>query len=251
MNYRIKQDEKYLGNDTWSWSAWIDAEPALLEKLDHVIWVLHPSFRPSRIERKDRSDNFRLDASGWGTFRLRAELHDVSGETHYVHCMLELAYPTGNDKPRSKEEPASLKADQNVRSAKPKPYVFMSYASEDARQAQVVRESMEKLGVNVRDAVEIEPDAPFEASVQKLIRESAGVMGLTNSDYVSPFVLEEMEIAKTENKPVLALLPKGVNRPAGLHDSIHEMRFDVQSENFEPVLKGFVDSLDSDIEILA
>ena len=238
MEYRIEQSEQYLGNDYWNWSAWIEAPPELLRDIDRVVWILHPTFNPSRVESRSRETNFRLDSSGWGTFLLRAELHGPSGEPRSISHMLKLTYPDEREAAISKEALTPKVSDTAADALRP--YVFISYSSEDAAQANVVREAMKNLGVRVRDAGEIKPGLPFDAAVRKLIRESAGVMSVVGSDYASPYVIAEMKLAESEEKPAIALLPKGVNRPLGLSPSIREMRFEDNSRKMESLLAGFV-----------
>lgn len=246
MEYRIAQSQTYLGNDYWNWSAWIEAAPEALREIDHVTWILHPTFSPSRLENLSRETGFRLDTSGWGTFRLRAELHRQSGELLSVSRMLELTYPDENEAANSSDHTQKLSdTPVNVLS----PYVFMSYSSEDAAQANNVRETMNRLGVRVLDAREIKPGLPFDAAIRKMIRESAGVMSVVGSDYTSPYVIAEMKLAEAEEKPVIAMLPEGVDRPLGLSSSIREMRFGGNSGKTESLLAEFVNVLGSNKNI--
>ena len=94
MEYRIAPSQDYKGHDYWDWSAWIEAEPpAALRQIQRVVWILHPTFKRSRVESTDVDHAFRLDTSGWGTFLLRAELHLSDGSTTTIKHMLELTEP--------------------------------------------------------------------------------------------------------------------------------------------------------------
>ena len=157
--------------------------------------------------------------------------------------MLKLTYPDEEEAASSSEALTSQGAGTSGDVLSP--YVYISYSSEDAAQATVVREAMTKLGVRVRDAGDIKPGLPFDAAVRKLIRESAGVMSVVGSDYTSPYVIAEMKLAEAEEKPAIALLPEGVSRPLGLSPSIREMRFGGTSAKMESLLAGFVDTLGS------
>jgi transcription initiation factor TFIID/TFIIF subunit len=70
-SYYTQQSYTYSGDDYWDWSVWIDSDNA--EKLDNIVSVtyhLHNTFyNPVRVI-KDRASKFRLDTSGWGTFRI-------------------------------------------------------------------------------------------------------------------------------------------------------------------------------------
>ena len=62
-----------------------------------MVYVLHPTFKPPIKKVDDRAGNFRLIASGWGTFTLYAKLHmKDGGEVHLEH-ELELFYPQDSE----------------------------------------------------------------------------------------------------------------------------------------------------------
>ena len=70
---RIAQDQHYQGEDWWNWSVWVDAPPNELERVERVIWRLHPTFPEPVREHRNRADKFRLESAGWGTFHVRAD----------------------------------------------------------------------------------------------------------------------------------------------------------------------------------
>jgi len=241
VKYRIVQSYEYQGGDYWDWSAWIDANPQALAAIESVTWILHPSFPRPRIKSRSRQTGFRLDASGWGTFLLKAELHKIQGAPLVISHMLELPYPANN--PAASSDEAAPQRSVPAPDGKTTPYVFMSYSSEDAAPASRARAALTDLGVRVRDAGEINPGLPFDAAVRKMIRESVGVVSVVGSDYVSPYVIAEMKLARAEEKPLLALLPEGVDRPSDLLPDLQELRF--SQEPSQPILQleGFVSSL--------
>ncbi len=241
MEYRIVQSCKYQGGDYWDWSAWLDGSPDTLAGIESVTWILHPSFPRPRIKRQSRKTGFRLKASGWGTFLLKAVLHKKQGASQVISHMLELPYPSHNPADNSGE--ASPEHSAPTPGNRAIPYVFLSYASEDARPASHARAALTDLGVRVRDASEIKPGLPFDAAVRKMIRESAGVVSVLGSDYASPYVIAEMKLARAEEKPLLALLPEGVDRPSGLLPDLQELRFSLESNQPNVQLEGFVASL--------
>jgi len=91
--YKISQDFKYKGDDYWGWSVWIDAKDEELDKIEYVTYVLHPTFKPPIQKVENRADNFRLVASGWGTFTLYARLQMKDGNEIHLEHKLELLYP--------------------------------------------------------------------------------------------------------------------------------------------------------------
>lgn len=241
MEYRIAQSHKYRGSDYWDWSAWIDAPPAALSEIESVTWLLHPSFSPPRIESRSKKTGFRVDTSGWGTFLLKAELHKKQGSPKVISRMLELTYPDESEAASSSDAPVELS--EQAPADRATPYVYMSYSSEDAAPASRAREALTHLGMQVRDAGEINPGLPFDAAVRKMIRECAGVVAVVGSDYASPYVISEMKLAKADEKPALALLPEGVDRPTGLLPDLQELRFSQEPNELKPQLAEFVSSL--------
>jgi transcription initiation factor IIF auxiliary subunit len=91
----IRQSEKYLGNDRWEWSVWLDGTSEDLDNVDHVTYILHPTFHEPVRSVKDRSDSFRLKTSGWGTFTLHAKVAHKNGQETVLNHVLVLLYPDG------------------------------------------------------------------------------------------------------------------------------------------------------------
>ena|SRR5438552_11034468 len=91
----IKQDATYVGGDRWKWSVWLDGAAAELDSVAHVTYVLHPTFLNPVREVNDRSTNFRLETSGWGTFRIHAKAKYKDGREVPLQHDLVLLYPDG------------------------------------------------------------------------------------------------------------------------------------------------------------
>jgi len=93
MALRIEQGFKYRGEDYWDWWIWIDGSQEELDQIDHVTYILHPTFANPVREVKNRSTKFRLDTAGWGVFLIRATVKHKNGrETPLTHS-LTLKYP--------------------------------------------------------------------------------------------------------------------------------------------------------------
>jgi len=95
MPVALTQDAKYAGNDRWEWAVWLDGPPGELDKIERVQYVLHPTFLKPVREVADRSTNFRLETSGWGTFRIHAKAIYKDGRQVPLHHDLVLLYPDG------------------------------------------------------------------------------------------------------------------------------------------------------------
>jgi transcription initiation factor IIF auxiliary subunit len=91
----IRQSDKYIGNDRWAWSVWLDGSSEDLDNVDHVTYILHPTFHDPVRAVKDRSSGFRLETSGWGTFTLLAKISHKDGRETVLNHNLVLSYPDG------------------------------------------------------------------------------------------------------------------------------------------------------------
>ncbi len=91
---RIAQSEKYVGDNWWNWSVWIEGSSEELNAVSSVEWRLHPTFANPIRRRDDRNTNFRLDTSGWGAFPIHASVYMKSGVIEKLQHYLKLHYPT-------------------------------------------------------------------------------------------------------------------------------------------------------------
>jgi transcription initiation factor IIF auxiliary subunit len=74
---------------------WLDGAPEELDSVDHVSYILDSTFHnPVRLIA-DRSTNFRLDTSGWGTFTIHANVAHKNGSEAILKHNLVLLYPSG------------------------------------------------------------------------------------------------------------------------------------------------------------
>lgn len=241
MSYRIAQSEEYRGSEYWNWSAWIEATPNDLDQLESVVWILHPTFSPSRVESRSRDTKFRLDTSGWGTFRLRAELHRPGKVLLLLSRTLRLTVP--DDQEAISFTAPSFSSVPRKGSSENNPTIFLSYSSEDESQAQDIRQTMERLGTRVLDARSVSAGFPVNAAIQKMIRESDGIISLIGSDYASPNVMCEMQIAAAQEKPAITILPESIESPKGLSFNNQTLRFGKDLIAVESQLEGFVGKL--------
>jgi transcription initiation factor IIF auxiliary subunit len=93
MAFRIEQDSSYEGGDFWRWAVWLSGPVEELDEVDHVVYTLHPTFPTPVRHVKDRSTNFRLESSGWGTFTIHVKVVTKAGGEQHLEHELELFYP--------------------------------------------------------------------------------------------------------------------------------------------------------------
>ena len=94
---RIQQSEKYVGDNWWNWSVWIEGTSEEIEAVTSVEWQLHPTFANPIRRVTNKATNFRLDTSGWGVFPIHASVHLKNGNIEKLRHYLELHYPTSDE----------------------------------------------------------------------------------------------------------------------------------------------------------
>ncbi|MBV8816793.1 MAG: hypothetical protein JO022_00475 [Acidobacteriaceae bacterium] len=95
MALSICQDQDYLGIRRWRWAVWVDGTPEELDSVDHVTYILHPTFHNPVKVVHNRETKFRLEATGWGTFTVYAKVMFRNGEESTIQHDLVLVYPDG------------------------------------------------------------------------------------------------------------------------------------------------------------
>lgn len=202
MSYRIGQDFEFVGNDYWRWWAWVDASDSDLDQVKQVTWILHPTFKQSRITIIDRAKKFELRTAGWGTFQLKAEITTKNGETHVVKHNLRLQYPS---KTTSENRD---RGDDCAASAKPLT-VYLSFGMADARAASTVRDDLWRAGIEVLDQTSVAPGAEFNNAVKQMLTKCDAVLSLVGEEDISPWVRSDLDKAIEFGKPAFAFVPPG------------------------------------------
>jgi transcription initiation factor IIF auxiliary subunit len=95
MSLSIQQDARYEGKDYWKWAVWLGGTSDELNQVDHVRYILHPTFHKPVRDISDRNSNFRLESSGWGAFTILATAVLKDGREIPLEHELELLYPDG------------------------------------------------------------------------------------------------------------------------------------------------------------
>jgi len=91
----MAQKSEYQGDDWWKWSVWIEGDDSQLDEIAHVVYTLHNTFPDPVRTVSDRSSKFRLDAGGWGVFRIYVKIVKKDGRHAQLHHDLVLLYPDG------------------------------------------------------------------------------------------------------------------------------------------------------------
>jgi hypothetical protein len=219
MSYRIAQDFEYTGNEYWRWWAWIEAGEAELDNVQEVTWILHHTFKQSRVRVTDRSSKFALKTAGWGTFLLRAQVVLKDGAKQLLKHNLRLEYP----KPSTNEPRAGMTGAADSR----RPLtVFLSYSAQDTRMAARCREGLKKAGFDVLDQTRLETGQLWGDALKRMISQADAVVGLVGEDEISPWVSAELEAAVAADKPAFVLLPPQAST-AGIPSAVRTVQADV------------------------
>jgi transcription initiation factor IIF auxiliary subunit len=82
MRLKVIQTSTYVGEDYWDWDIRFEGDKADLDQIKYVEYILHETFADPIRKIKDRSSGFKLETSGWGTFRVyfTIMLKDGSGK---------------------------------------------------------------------------------------------------------------------------------------------------------------------------
>jgi hypothetical protein len=213
MSYQVAQDSEYVGNNYWKWSAWIEAEPAELDAVAEVTWVLHPTFKQPRVSSSDRARKFRLDTAGWGTFLLAAELRLKTGDVRVLKHKLTLVGASSRDVRDLRDARESAPAEAH------RPTVFLSYGAQDSQRAAELRDALRTENVKVLDQSSLSESEVWEPQLRHMLSHADVVVGLVGGDTLSPFVRAELREARATDKPAFALV-FGEGPSAGLPSEV-------------------------------
>jgi transcription initiation factor IIF auxiliary subunit len=71
-----KSEEEIESNfEYYPWRIYVDGTPAALAKIDHVEYVLHPSFPRPVITTSDSAKQFSYEVMGYGSFDLTYKIY--------------------------------------------------------------------------------------------------------------------------------------------------------------------------------
>jgi hypothetical protein len=165
-----------------------------LDAVDEVTYTLHPSF-PEPVQRmRDRETNFRLSASGWGEFLLKASIRkkDESTEelTHWLKLRPEI----------TAKAPASAERDRNR--------VFLSFGAADAPMAQAIGASLAARGVEVDRSDQPPEGMPPEAWSERAVSGADATLVIWTNRF-NRWMEREVALAREFRKPILPLVVYG------------------------------------------
>ncbi len=81
---------KRQGSKYYDWKVFVQEDPAILAKIDHVTYFLHPTFPDPVRTVADPSTGFALETTGWGEFTIGAKIQFKDGSSQSTSYMLDL-----------------------------------------------------------------------------------------------------------------------------------------------------------------
>lgn len=83
-----KNTSQYIGNGRWKWTVFLQGADEILDRIDHVEYTLHKTFKNPIRKSFDRENGFALSSSGWGTFRIKLTLFHKNNTQSVMHHKL-------------------------------------------------------------------------------------------------------------------------------------------------------------------
>ena len=201
MKLSLKQHAAYKGNNWWEWSVWVEGEKEDLKRIEFVEYTLHPTF-PDPVRRViNIGSKFRLNASGWGGFTIRALVVTKSGEKKTLRHNLQLdasAAEAGGERAAAKGA-----AEEGA----PRTF-FLSSNVSDAMFAGVLEKALRDAGAKVRRVTDESSDLPFEDSINKALAHCDFALFIISAT-PSAWTKREVEAAGAHGIPIIPVLIMG------------------------------------------
>ncbi|MBR0960213.1 pYEATS domain-containing protein [Bradyrhizobium japonicum] len=213
---KIAQLSEQIEPSYWGWSVWLEGSPEEIAAVEEVVWKLHPTFSSPEVRVTDRTSNFRLVRSGWGEFRIQADVRMNNGQNLALSHWLRL----GPSAPTKEEMAAAGTGDVAPLGIEPgerPPLVFLSYTSSDARLAGAVAKELKRNHVDVAVDVDIPSGVNFRDWIsEKIPLCDATVFLLPNADSAAlsnSFTGYELRLAQKSDRPIIPILRSGADVP--------------------------------------
>jgi hypothetical protein len=222
MTLAIAQSSRQVDEGAWDWSVWLTGEPAELAAVRSVTWQLHETFSEPVRHSTDAAGGFRLDAHGWGEFRVWATVQRTNGVTVALQHWLRLG-----DDVRGEQSPS--------RSARSGDRVFLSHSAVDKPVADEVRAALVADGFDVVTAdAALGPGGDWKLELGRLLESCERVVGVV-SESTSPWVERELELAAELDHPV-TVVGVGASLPGWAHADL-AVEPDVAAHDLAPALR--------------
>jgi hypothetical protein len=189
MTWEIAQRSRFVGDDWWKWSVWIEASDSRLRTVESVTYHLHPTFPNPVVVVRDRASKFRLSSGGWGEFEIKADVRLKDGSTESTRHWLGLRYPTeAKDENRARDGGAAPR-----KPSRRQPVVFLTGAAADGGITDSIRRELTAHRIKVCTASDLDADLPLGRALDALVKQAdASIVVISNAR--SPWLEREMEM---------------------------------------------------------
>lgn len=77
---------------SFDWTVFIRADDATLNSIDHVEYLLNPTFKSPQVTAGNRANNFAYSGKGWGEFEIKTKIlfRDKKMPPMYITYWLKL-----------------------------------------------------------------------------------------------------------------------------------------------------------------
>lgn len=90
FNHYAKKIQSTGKRQWYKWKIFVDEQPGIINEIESVTYVLHPTFpNPIRIVT-DANSKFALEESGWGSFTMLIRTNFKNGEEFEIDYFLDL-----------------------------------------------------------------------------------------------------------------------------------------------------------------
>lgn len=74
----------------YKWVVFVKASDSELNSIDHVEYLLHPTFPKPQVSVFNRASKFSYTATGWGEFEIKAKVVYKNNKSQYLSYWLKL-----------------------------------------------------------------------------------------------------------------------------------------------------------------
>jgi hypothetical protein len=190
---RLVNDSAAKANDWWSWSVWVEGPDEELDRIEKVVYTLHPTFPNPVRTTTDRASKYRLSSEGWGEFSVSAQVFLADGAVIKLRRWIQFG-----------AEPATPAAGR-------RPGVFLSYGISERRFAAGLIASLKDQGIDVLTHDSAGADLPLDTMPEEVTRRVDLVVVLVARE-PRPLALLCADRAAALRKPVMTVLLDDVDR---------------------------------------
>ena len=91
LNNYARKIEREDGRERFKWIVFVDEDEEVLDQIEYVEYLLHPTFPNPRRIVSNRESHFALKSSGWGQFIIKAIVHLISGKVETTQHYLDFS----------------------------------------------------------------------------------------------------------------------------------------------------------------